>query len=653
MPQLNWGTGLGAALYGVALGLLERQRQSKDDERKMKIDEEKQARHAMGQMLIKAASEGNVEALTSLSKSGSMGKLFDPQTMNALTTMATSTRQAMTQQQAALGFGPQPEPTPAPGQMPPMASAPTAAPSIAAGPPPNANFRPQGPPPSLETAGGGMTAEQPTPPSPALLVPGATRVSDVTTGAQKPPLVDTEPVVEPGPTPASTVAKPVGREVAHERQVNDLASFNYYKPGELKRTGEGVSVSIPLIGKGGTVTMRGPTEEEIGRRIFARAQSRNFSYAATIDAIVQRGAKIPDDLRAYGANLADREYAAQLKTMTGGGERTPTGGEARQAAQQAFLKTGYVSDTIKQLLVPTKDDETRLWAQVFQSAVDSGKGLAAATTLANATGAVPDIQAVKSIQETAKAEFQAAIENDPRTRDWSPEQKTKLLGSLTGFIAQTPEERQAVAKEAPLAPGTAAKRFEETGKVPRLSDFPSGQAPDIKGTRKRAEAEEATRAAEQARLTREATQTVPEKPTVTQQEQATNLEAARRLSVDIMKKYETVGQKIGGAFGAQGRLSSLKVKLNDEQQADVADLRADSEQLKAHLLHALSGAQVGYRDPYLAVLPNVDTNSNVEFKANVRATIRNIERLQQVSGEIQRRSGTTPAGRPPLVNPYK
>lgn len=97
---------------------------------------------------------------------------------------------------------------------------------------------------------------------------------------------------------------------------------------------------------------------------------------------------------------------------------------------------------------------------------------------------------------------------------------------------------------------------------------------------------------------------------------------------------------IGGPMGVTGRTNTLALKFSKAPK-EFARVKSVLGQLRAELIHELTGANIGPKDQgvYLDQFPSVD-QSDQEFESNLEATIENVARFRGIRLRQQGRGET-------------
>jgi len=115
------------------------------------------------------------------------------------------------------------------------------------------------------------------------------------------------------------------------------------------------------------------------------------------------------------------------------------------------------------------------------------------------------------------------------------------------------------------------------------------------------------------------------------------------LAHGLIQTAKTHPDWFGGAAGWRGQMRSFEAWM-DKAPPGFTDFSNDTERLRAELLRALAGANIGpaEREIYFNVFPSIKHNSSQQFISNAQKTLQNIRRLDQIAVAIQRRERIIP-----------
>jgi len=136
---------------------------------------------------------------------------------------------------------------------------------------------------------------------------------------------------------------------------------------------------------------------------------------------------------------------------------------------------------------------------------------------------------------------------------------------------------------------------------------------------------------------------VPARASQEQQDQAQLRANQMELAHSLIQTAKTHPDWFGGAAGWRGKMRSFEAWM-DKAPPGFTDFSNDTERLRAELLRALAGANIGpaEREIYFNVFPSIKQNSSQQFISNAQKTLQNIRRLDQIATAIQRRESILP-----------
>jgi hypothetical protein len=418
----------------------------------------------------------------------------------------------------------------------------------------------------------------------------------------------------------------------------------------LERIQSGLKPGQSVSGKAGGVSFnvsgRDPGEkaDEVGRRIIAEGIKAKRRPDEMIVDVFAAGGKLPENFSKYGETVFVPAFRQALKEA-GVDTKSATTAQKIAATRAALESGGSVPDAFKSMIGFTREDEHALAGEVVARALNEGVPFAQARAYAEARGL-----RLSPGDETA---FGQRTFGELRTElgkllpELAPEQLDML--AATGvkndprFVP--PDVRAAIREAAPMSEATRAKVFEETGKVPRLSDI--GKPGDIAGARTRAEGEATDVAATRAGAVEQATQDVERRLPEGAQEKIVALNNSIAAGQRIFAGYKS--EYVGPA---KARIDNLKEKFIDKAlPAAESKFRSDLQDFLNDAIFQITGKQVGSvneAERILGPLPNINLPASA-FEARLSALRERLHQKREEEGKMARSQRYRAPAPPPAV----